>query len=162
VVLPDGTEWENQEQIRPEALHPGRPHGSEPEEVSAEPEIAGHRVMPQLISAAERLELPAAVSLVRAAGAVVRSPQREVAGDEARDLSEVAVSDPVHLREPAEPGARPGLLAMAAQVHLRNARDGPACSPAWRLRSQAGRPELPVMAALVQRLLELDLPERDG
>jgi hypothetical protein len=93
-VMLDGTEWENREQIRPEALHPGRPHGSEPEKVSAEPEIAGHQGKPQLAWAAQRMELPAEVWLVRAPGAVVRSPQQEVAGDGALDLSEVAALEP--------------------------------------------------------------------
>ena len=108
------------------------------------------------------MELPAAVSLVRAPEAVVRSPQQEVVGDEALDLSEVAALEPARLRESAGPGVRPALPVMVVQVHLPNAKDGPAYSSGRRLRSKAWRPELPVLAVLVQALLEQEPPERDG
>lgn len=159
-VLPDARGWENPEQSRPGEIHQERPHAWEPGQVSAEA-VAGRRENWRPSWAAERMELPAEVWLVREPGADVRSPQREVAGDEARDLSEVAVSEPARSREAAGPGVRPVLPAMALQVHPPNAMEAPECLSVQQLRWQMWLRELRALAA-VQALLEPEQPERDG
>jgi hypothetical protein len=122
-VAPAGTEWENPEQSRPGWLHPERPRASEPAAVWAK---SGMRMKPHLPGVAESMESPAAVLLVRAAEAVARLPQREVAVDGAPDLSEPAVWDRACWPELKEPGGATEPRARALRVHPPNAMDGPA------------------------------------
>lgn len=91
---------------------------------------------PQLAWAAESTGFPAAVLRIPAAEAVVQSPQQEVAGDEAPDLSVMAVLERGRSPKLGEQGVAPGLPAKASQVHRRNGTDGPAAQPVRRLRSQ--------------------------
>jgi hypothetical protein len=138
VVAPAATEWENPEQSRPGVLHPERPRASEPAAVWAKPEPAGLPVKPQLPWAAESMEFPAAVLLVRTAVAAAQSPQLGVAGDGAP-----AVLERPCWPELKEPGGALGLPARAWQVHPPNVMDGPASVPVQRLRSRSKRrPEL--------------------
>jgi hypothetical protein len=162
---PAGTEWESPEQSLPASPHLERLRASEPAAVSVKRELAGWPVKPQPSWAAELTEFLAAVLPVRAPEAAVQLSRLEPGGDEAPDLSEVAVLEQACWPESKEPGGAAVLRAMALRVRPRNARDGPACLPVCWLRSQTW-PELqarPEGAEAVARVFRgMELPGQGG